>query len=154
QKEKEQKEEKDKSVSEQSGKDKKPEIAISLVLPFELSSINYRTANLKDFTKIELAIDFYQGFKMGLDSVANTLGGDFKLNVYDSKDDPSNINLLAAKAGIKDADLIVGPIFPNGIKAFSNYSKQMKKFMVSPLAASDPKTFNNPYLITLNNSLE
>lgn len=130
------------------------EKVISLVLPFELTSINYKTAALKDLAKAEIAIDFYQGFKMGVDSVAHTIGGNFKLQVYDSKDDPTNIAILASKAGIKNSDLIVGPVFPNGIKAFATYSKAMKKMVVSPLAASDPETFNNPYLITINNSLD
>ncbi|KHJ38550.1 hypothetical protein PBAC_13450 [Pedobacter glucosidilyticus] len=132
----------------------KPEMVLSLVLPFELTSINYKTAGLKDIAKAEIAIDFYQGFKMGLDSVAHNLGANFKLQVYDSKDDPANIAILAAKAGIKNSDLIVGPIFPNGIKAFATYSKNMQKLVVSPLAASGPEQFNNPYLITINNSLE
>lgn len=131
-----------------------PEMVISLVLPFELDAINYRTAALRDLSKAELAIDFYQGFKMGLDSAAHNYGGKFKLQVYDSKDNPAAAAVLAAKAGIKNSDLIVGPIFPDGIKTFSTYSKSMQKLTVSPLAAASPETFSNPYLITINNSIE
>ena len=108
---------------------KKPEMVISLILPFELKTIDYKTAGVADLRKAEIAIDFYQGFKMALDSVANTVGGNFKLQVYDSKDDPANIAVLAAKAGIKNSDLIVGPVFPNGIKAFATYAKNMKKLL-------------------------
>lgn len=131
-----------------------PEIVISLVLPFDLSSVNLSTSNLRDLSKSELPIDFYQGFKMGIDSVVNSIGGKFKLQVYDSKDSPAAAAALASKAGVKNSDLIVGPVFPNGIKAFSIHSKAMRKLMVSPLAATAPETFNNPYLITVNNSLE
>lgn len=133
----------------------KPEMVISLILPFELKSINYKTAGVADLRKAEIAIDFYQGFKMGLDSVANQKGDvDFKLQVFDSNDNPTALGALAIKPEIINSDLIVGPVFPNGIKAFSIYSKRMKKPMVSPLAASDPALFNNPYLITINNSLD
>lgn len=135
-------------------KEVKPEMIISLVLPFDLASVNYKTAGYSDLAKSEIAIDFYQGFKMALDSVANSSDTNFKLQVYDSKDDPSNISVLASKAGIKKSDLIVGPVFPNGITAFSNYSKSLKKLTVSPLAAAEPATFNNPYLISINNSLD
>lgn len=135
-------------------KEVKPEMVISLVLPFDLTSVNYRTAGAKDLAKAEIAIDFYQGFKMALDSVANNSDTHFKLQVYDSKDDPSNIAILASKAGIKNSDLIVGPVFPNGINSFTTYSKSMKKLTVSPLAAADPETFNNPYLVSINNSLD
>nr|WP_294895853.1 ABC transporter substrate-binding protein [uncultured Pedobacter sp.] len=133
----------------------KPEMVISLILPFELKSIDYKTAGIADLRKAEIAIDFYQGFKMGLDSIAHQKGSvDFKLQVFDSNDNPTALGVLAAKSAIKNSDLIVGPVFPNGIKAFSVYSKSMKKPMVSPLAASDPQLFNNPYLITVNNSLD
>lgn len=133
----------------------KPEMIISLILPFELNSIDYKTANLSDLRKAEIAIDFYQGFKMGLDSVAATKGAvNYKLQVFDSNDNPSSLGALASKGAIKASDLIVGPVFPNGIKAFSAYSKNMKMPMVSPLAATDAATFNNPYLITINNSLD
>ncbi|WP_017258649.1 ABC transporter substrate-binding protein [Pedobacter arcticus] len=133
----------------------KPEMVISLILPFELKSINYRTAEVADLRKAEIAIDFYQGFKMALDSVANQNSNvDFKLQVFDSNDNPTALGALAMKPAIKNSDLIIGPVFPNGIKAFSVYSKNMEKPMVSPLAASDPELFHNPYLITVNNSLD
>ncbi len=127
---------------------------ISLLLPFELDKINYRTAFSKDLAKADLAIDFYQGFKMALDSVANKKDINFKLQVYDSKDDPSKLSLVATKAGVKNSDLVVGPIFPSGIKAFSVYSKNLKQVQVSPLSPTDPSAFLNPYLVTINNSLD
>ncbi|MBC7654389.1 MAG: amino acid ABC transporter substrate-binding protein, partial [Oligoflexus sp.] len=133
----------------------KPEMVISMILPFDLYNINYKTASLNELKKAEIAIDFYQGFKMGIDSVVNNNGNyNFKIQVFDSKDDPASLGALAARSTIKNSDLIIGPVFPNGIKAFSVYSKTMKKAMVSPLAASDPIIFNNPYLITVNNSLD
>lgn len=133
----------------------RPEMVISLILPFELQSIDYKTAGVADLRKAEIAIDLYQGFKMGVDSVANKKGDvDFKLQVFDSNDNPTALAALAMKPAIINSDLIIGPVFPNGIKAFSIYSRRMKKPMVSPLAASDPSLFNNPYLITINNSLD
>ncbi len=133
----------------------KPEMVISLILPFELQSIDYKTAGVADLRKAEIAIDLYQGFKMGLDSVANQKGDvDFKLQVFDSNDNPTALGALAIKPAIITSHLIVGPVFPNGIKAFSIYSERMQKPMVSPLAASDPSLFSNPYLITINNSID
>ncbi|ADY52490.1 hypothetical protein Pedsa_1937 [Pseudopedobacter saltans DSM 12145] len=135
-------------------KAEKPEMVVSLLLPFELDVINYRIAKKQDLSKAELAIDFYQGYKMALDSIAKTYGGKFKFQVYDSKDNITSLSNLANKAGIKNSDLIVGPVFPNGIKTFSEYSKSMQKLMVSPLAATSADSFNNPYLISINNSIE
>lgn len=132
----------------------KPDRIISLILPFELNTVNYKTATAVDLRKSEIAIDFYQGFKMGLDSIAQQNKSiDFKLQVFDSNDLHSSLSALSAKAAIKKSDLIVGPVFPNAIKAFSVLSKSMHKIMISPLAASDPSIFNNPYLINVNNAL-
>jgi hypothetical protein len=132
----------------------KPEMVISLLLPFELDVIDYANASSKDLEKAKIALDFYQGFKMGLDSIANQGDAQFRLQVFDSKDNPTQLGSLAAKPSVKNSDLIVGPIFPSGIKSFSTYSKSMKIPLVSPLAASDPEVFNNPYLISVNNSLD
>ena len=128
---------------------------ISLILPFDLGAVNYQNANLSDMKKSEIAIDFYQGFKMGVDSVAHQNAKvNYKLQLFDSKDDPTQLANLAAKGAIKASNLIVGPVFPNGIKTFSIYSRNLKIPMVSPLAASDPYLFQNPYLVSINNSLD
>ncbi len=131
----------------------KPQMLISLVLPFGLDKINVSTAMLPQIAKSNLALDYYLGFKMALDSVAVLQGGNFKLQVYDCSDDAKITNALILKKEIKNSDLIVGPVFPNSIKSFSNLSKTLKIPLVSPLAPSNPNTFNNPYLLTVNNTL-
>ncbi|MFD1631555.1 ABC transporter substrate-binding protein [Pseudopedobacter beijingensis] len=148
------KEHKDSEGESAKEKKEKPPMVVSLVLPFELDLINYKTVQLKDLSKAELALDFYQGYKMAIDSIASRYPAKFKFQIYDSKDNVSQANVLASKLGIINSDLIVGPVFPNGISAFSVHSKAMKKLMVSPLAAASADTFNNPYLISINNSLE
>ena len=42
----------------------KLEMQISMLLPFDLDHVDYKTASLSDLNKSEIAIDFYQGFKM------------------------------------------------------------------------------------------
>src|SRR5690606_14544340 len=65
----------------------KPEMVISLILPFELRTIDYKTATLADLRKAEIAIDFYQGFKMGLDAAASQRNApNYRLQVFDSND--------------------------------------------------------------------
>lgn len=131
------------------------EMTLSMILPFDLDDVDYHTATSQDLKKSEIAIDFYQGFKMGLDSIAHQHDDiNFKLQVFDSKDDPSQLSALAAKGAVKSSDLVIGPVFPSGIKTFSVYSKNLQLPMVSPLAASDPDLFQNPYLISINNALE
>ena len=126
---------------------------ISLVLPFSLDQINYRIATLKEISKASMPLDYYQGFKMALDSVAVLHGGNFKLQVYDNSDDAAKTSLLTLKITIKNSDLIVGPVFPNNLKEFSNLSKASQIPLVSPLAPASPAVFGNPYLISMNVTL-
>ena len=66
---------------------------ISLLVPFRLNEINLKTATKAEVERAAMAIDFYQGFKLGIDSAA-TLGQNFKLQVYDTRDDNSQTAAL------------------------------------------------------------
>jgi len=126
---------------------------ISLLVPFKLDELNLRTASKADIEKYAMPIDFYQGFKLGLDSAAAG-GQNFGLNVFDTQDDNAHISLLFKNERFKQSNLIVGPVFPDGLKFISGYSKEHNLTIVSPLAASNPAEFNNPNLISVVNNIE
>ena len=44
------------------------EASISLMLPFKLDQLNLKTATKAQVENADMAIDFYQGVKMGIDS--------------------------------------------------------------------------------------
>ena len=119
---------------------------ISLILPFDLNYLKYgySTPALK---KANIAVDFYQGFKLALDSLT-ALGYNYKLQLFDSGDLPSESHSLAYNPQIRASDLIVGPIFPDDIKAFTSVLTSARKPIVSPLAPASPVTFNNQNLVT------
>lgn len=131
---------------------KKPFI-ISLLLPFGLDNIAISTATLKQISSANLALDYYQGFKMGLDSVAFLNNSNFILQVYDCGNNVQKNNALMLKKEIKNSDLIVGPVFPSTVKSFTTFIKSLKIPVVSPLAPTNPYIYSNPYLITVNNTL-
>lgn len=127
---------------------------ISLILPFELDKLNLTsTATRNGLSKADLAVDYYQGFKLALDSLA-TKGNNYKLQVFDSKGDASQAHSLANNAKIRSSDLIVGPVFPESIKAFTNALSGVNKPIVSPLSPSAPSQFKNNNLITVTPPLE
>ena len=64
--------------------------SIALLLPFELNSINLKTAGRKDIAKANLAIDFYQGFKLALDSLIIN-GHTFNLQVFDTQNQETRV---------------------------------------------------------------
>ncbi|WP_316822429.1 ABC transporter substrate-binding protein [Pedobacter gandavensis] len=126
---------------------------ISLLIPFRLNEINLKTATKAEVDKAVMAIDFYQGFKLGIDSAAS-LGLNFKLNVYDTRDSNAQIDALLSKGTLTYSNLVVGPIFPQGIKHMTTYSIARNIPLVSPLAATHPSEFNNPNLISVVNNID
>ncbi len=126
---------------------------VSIFIPFELHKFNLKTVNKAQIGKADMALDFYQGVLMGIDSASNA-GLNFKLNVYDTKDEVSEVAKLIKKEAVKNSHLLIGPIFPDGVKAMSAFAKANQIPMVSPLAASKPSEFANPYLISVINSID
>jgi len=126
---------------------------VSLLVPFKLDELNLKTATKTQIEKFAMPIDFYQGFRLGLDSAA--AGGlNFKLNVFDTQDDNAHISVLYKNERFRQSNLIIGPVFPAGLKYISNYSKENNSTVVSPLAASNPAEFNNPNLVSIVNNIE
>ena len=125
---------------------------IALLLPFELDYLKtgYSTTALK---QANIAVDYYQGFKMALDSLT-AQGYNYRLLVYDTRDLPSQSHSLAYNPDIRASDLIVGPVFPEGLKAFTSVLTSARKPILSPLAASAPSTFKNKNLVTAIPPLE
>jgi ABC-type branched-subunit amino acid transport system substrate-binding protein len=127
---------------------------LSLILPLGLDHAaagqKYTSAGLK---KANMAVEYYQGFKLALDSMTQT-GANFKLQVYDSKDDAAQSHSLALNPQIKASELIIGPVFPDDVKAFTAMLTSARRPIVSPLSPASPTTFKNRNLITMTPPLE
>lgn len=128
--------------------------AISLLLPFGLDHLapgaSYSTVTLRE---ADIALGYYRGFKMALDSLT-ALGYNFKLTVFDSRDQKSQAHSLANNPAIRNSDLIVGPVFPEDVKAFTAAYNNARQPIVSPLAPTSPVTYKNAQLITMIPPLE
>ncbi|PST82247.1 amino acid ABC transporter substrate-binding protein [Pedobacter yulinensis] len=129
------------------------EARISLLLPFDISRAKLAAVTKQDLEKSSLAIDFYQGFKLGLDSAAQS-GLNFQLHVFDTRDENSQIATLYKNEDFQTSHLLVGPIFPQGQKFIASYAHEHQIPVVSPLAASNPREFNNPNLVSVVNNIE
>jgi hypothetical protein len=127
---------------------------IALLLPFSLDNLNsvkgYSSADLK---KANIAIEYYQGFKLALDSLTSR-GYNYKLQVFDTKDEPGYTHSLSLNPVVNNSNLIVGPVFPEGIKSFLSKPSALRKPLLSPLSPTSPANFNNQNLITINPPLD
>ncbi|GAA4780568.1 hypothetical protein GCM10023231_04590 [Olivibacter ginsenosidimutans] len=110
---------------------------IALLLPFQLDKVIDSLPNSRDVERSALALDFYQGFKLGLDQVAKA-GDNFKLHVLDTRDNILEVQKIAVDTNISAAQIVVGPVFPTEINAFSGRANLSGKLQISPLAASSP----------------
>jgi len=127
---------------------------ISLLLPFDLDHLSpglpYTTVSLRE---ADIALDYYKGFKLALDSLT-ARGYNFKLLVYDTRGDKAQAHSLANNPDVKGSGLIVGPVFPEEIKAFINNYANGSQPIVSPLSPAAPSVYKNPLLITIVPPLE
>ncbi|WP_432709098.1 ABC transporter substrate-binding protein [Pedobacter sp.] len=129
------------------------EATISLLVPFNLQDLRTKPVNKAEIEKHAMAIDFYQGFKLGIDSAAS-YGLNYKLIVHDTRESTNHLDDLFRSKIMDDSHLLVGPVFPDGLKYMTGYSKQHNIPIVSPLAATQPSEFNNPNLISIVNNID
>ena len=136
----------------ETGGKKNYENQIALVLPFQLDKIADDSLAVEDIKRSSLALDFYQGFQLGLNDLAQS-GSNFTLNILDSRDNASQNTLLTKSEEIKSASLIVGPVYPTEIKTFGNNLTDKTILQVNPLAATMASEFNLPNLVSLTPSI-
>ncbi|PVH25039.1 ABC transporter substrate-binding protein [Sphingobacterium corticibacter] len=122
---------------------------IALLLPFQLDRVAGSAVSEEDVKRSALALDFYQGFQMGLDQTVKS-NKRVELQVLDSRDNAGHNANLARSQEIKDASLIIGPVYPAEIKAFSaSLPSNNRVLQVNPLAATMPTEFNLPNLVSV-----
>ena len=127
---------------------------ISLLLPFHLNEIDLsRGASRDGLAKANLAMEYYQGFKLGLDSLTAN-GESFKLQVFDTNDATAQAHNLALNTKVRTSNIIVGPVYPEEVKSFTLASPSLKRIVVSPLSPATPTDYKNPNLVTMVTPLQ
>ena len=94
-------------------------------------------------------IHFYEGALLAIDSLKQQ-GVKINLRVFDTEQRESRIRHLIATDRLRDADLIIGPVFPNEQKEVAEYALKNQIPMVSPLSASDEIARSNPWFFQVN----
>ncbi|UEG52401.1 hypothetical protein LLH06_15695 [Mucilaginibacter daejeonensis] len=127
---------------------------ISLLLPFGLDNLNsVKGYNAADLKKANIAVDYYQGFKLALDSLT-AKGYNYKLQVFDTRDELAYTHSLSVNPSVRSSALIVGPVFPEGLKTFIGTPASLTRPLVSPLSPASPDDLHSDKLITVMPPLE
>ncbi len=79
-------------------------------------------------------LDFYQGFLLGLDSVKQKSGISVNVELFNTARDTARIREIVADAAFRKADLVVGPVYEEGLDAVIRFAEEKRIPVVSPLA--------------------
>ncbi len=132
----------------------KQKYRISLLLPFyvdKLEKANDTTYKESEKIKKELfaqaqyGVEFYLGFKMAADSLAE-LGMNIELNVFDTAKDTAKLNTIFADTLFVKSDLIVGPLYFDEFMKVADFAKKNKINIVSPVKQSNKILLGNEYV--------
>lgn len=96
---------------------------VALLLPMTIDGQN--NANF---------LEFYQGFLLGLDSVRINHGRSVNLTLYNTGRDTGRIAQIIAGREFEGTDMIVGPVYEEGLAPVLRYAEQHGVPVVSPLA--------------------
>ena len=127
--------------------------SVALLLPFQLDNIGSNGVQEQDVKRSALALDFYQGFQLGLNDVSKSTKP-ISLKVIDSKDNAYYNSTLATSTDIENSGIIIGPIYPIEIKAFGANLANKDKLIINPLAASPASEFAQNNLVTITPSIK
>lgn len=79
-------------------------------------------------------LEFYQGFLLGLDSVKNKLGYSVNVDLYNTARDTARIREIVESPEFQKTNLIVGPVYEEGIYPVIRFAERQQVPVVSPLA--------------------
>lgn len=79
-------------------------------------------------------LEFYQGFLLGLDSVRTNYGVSIDVTLYNAGRNPQTIQTILESDSFRQTNLIVGPVYEEGLEPVIQYAEQHEVPVVSPLA--------------------
>lgn len=99
-----------------------------------------------------LCREYYQGMLIALDSL-NKLGVKIKLSVFDTQNDSIVTVKILQKPGLKESNLIIGPVLQGGNKMLTPFCNEKKVYHISPLMTFSKTRLNDPFWISTNPNL-
>ncbi len=139
-------------------KPKKTSYNIGLLLPFKLAELEL--INIDELARAKasfpatqaLAMDFYTGFKIAVDSLSSK-DFDITLSLFDiDEKDSLKIETLCKSYDFKKLDAVFGPLYSTEFKLVSSRAKALNIPVVSPLTQQNKILYNNALVSKINPS--
>lgn len=125
---------------------------VAFFLPFHLDEVDnidvdkIARGDRKFPQKPEVAIEFYQGIRMALDSLERK---GIRINTYfydiDERDS-TDLSKIFGKSEFRDMHLIIGPLYSANFMKVARLAKEKSIPIVSPVLQQNKILFRNPYV--------
>jgi hypothetical protein len=107
---------------------------IAIILPFNYTGVT----DISSLGSGNFVLEFYQGLRLALDELKQ-VGYKINLRSYDTQRDLNRLKLILADSFVTDADLIIGPIYPEETELVSQFAEKNDIPFVNPLSNVDDK---------------
>jgi LysM repeat protein len=119
---------------------------ITIFIPFNIENQEIKSeefANkLKKDAFLNLAIDFYSGAMIAIDSLKK-LNINVKFNILDSNESKNSSNVAIYSNKIKQSNVIIGPFYQNNAEETAKLFPEIP--VISPLSKENPNSIKNLY---------
>jgi hypothetical protein len=118
----------------------KEKYAVALMMPFMVGSLE-PTPGRK---RAQIMLDFYEGAKLAIDTLSKQ-NIQISLRAYDTERNVDKLNRYLETEEIKNADLIIGPVFQEENKIVQDFSAQYRINVIHPFSNLSETIGMNPH---------
>jgi len=127
----------------------KDRYAVALLLPFMLDELDASPGKKRN----QIVLEFYEGIQLALDSL-NSNGALIDVRVYDTEAGLSHLGRILQSQELKNADLVVGPLYPSENQIVQDFSLANQVNVVNPFSNNTDLIAENPYAYLFQPSSE
>mgnify|MGYP006294036569 CR=1 FL=1 len=107
----------------------------------------------KIFPRSEFFLEFYEGALLAVEKTRqDTLSLD--IFVFDTNSDSAKVSEILKNDELKNADLIIGPVYSHILEYVADFAKDHQINIVSPLSMKNEFLINNPYAFQVSPTSE
>ncbi len=128
---------------------------VALMLPLYLNDNSLSVAETGNFYKSSKNFfEIYQGMLLAAERMKK-MGLSVEFYVYDTEGRTDKVQNILSKPELSDADLIIGPVYSKNFQLASDFAKQHRINIVSPVPlSSNILVRSNPFVFMANPSIE
>lgn len=119
----------------------KDRYSVAILLPFMLDELDASPGKKRN----QIVLDFYEGIQLAVDSLNRTSAPPISLHAYDTDSGLDYLKRILTTDELKNADLVVGPLYPNENSIVQEFSMQQQVNTVNPFSNNTDLVEGNPY---------